>query len=140
MRRYRSRLARRRATNRRRALMIGALALALVWAAGFLHYVITVGNASPTAETTHTDAVVALTGGALRVTTGLAVLSAGQADRLLVSGVHEDFQKRFLRDMARDARVAGDLDRLIACCVTLGPRARDTVAVSYTHLTLPTSG
>ena len=127
MRRYRSRLARRRATNRRRALMIGALALALVWAAGFLHYVITVGNASPTAETTHTDAVVALTGGALRVTTGLAVLSAGQADRLLVSGVHEDFQKRFLRDMARDAGVAGDLDRLIACCVTLGPRARDTV-------------
>ena len=76
--------------------------------------------------------MVALTGGALRVTTGLAVLSAGQADRLLVSGVHEDFQKRFLRDMARDAGVAGDLDRLIDCCVTLGSRARDTVGTRET--------
>ena len=95
MRRYRSRLAAARA-KRRRALMIGALALALVWAAGFIHYVMTVGNATPTAETTHTDAVVALTGGALRVTTGLAVLSA-VGPTLAGLGVHEDFQKRFPR-------------------------------------------
>ncbi|MGB1006277.1 MAG: YdcF family protein [Thalassobaculaceae bacterium] len=128
MKRYRSRLARRRATGRRRRLLaVGALLLALAWGAGFLHYVMIVADAEPPAVATRTDGVVALTGGALRMTTGLAVLSAGQADRLLVSGVHENFQKRFLRDMARDAGLAGDLDRLIECCVTLGPRARDTV-------------
>ena len=108
-------------------LVVGTLLLALAWGAGFIDYVMTVADAKPPSAAIRTDGVVALTGGALRVTTGLAILSAGQADRLLVSGVHENFQKRFLRDMAGDAGLTGDLDRLIDCCVTLGSRARDTV-------------
>ena len=127
MKRYRSRLAQKRASNRRRRLAIGTLVIVLVWFVGFLKYAENVSNSLPEEEIRHTDAVVVLTGGALRVTTGLAVLSTGKADKLLISGVHEGFQKRFLHEMARDAGIAGDLNQIIECCVTLGSRARDTV-------------
>ena len=51
---------------------------------------------------TPTDAVVVLTGGPLRVQAGLAVLEAGQARKLLVSGVHPSVEitERQGRDFA----------------------------------------
>jgi uncharacterized SAM-binding protein YcdF (DUF218 family) len=42
----------------------------------------------PTTDASHTDAIVVLTGGADRISTGLALLEAGKAQRLFVSGVH----------------------------------------------------
>lgn len=60
-------------------------ALALCWLGGFvwfLHFAWTVTPPPPAA-----DGIVVLTGGAERVETGLKLLAAGKAPRLLISGV-----------------------------------------------------
>ena len=68
-----------------------------------------------------------LTGGPLRVTSGLALLTSGQIEQLLISGVHADFSTRSLTAIARGAKLDTKLDRLISCCITLGYAAHDTV-------------
>lgn len=42
----------------------------------------------PTTDISHTDAIVVLTGGSDRISTGINLLAAGRAERLFVSGVH----------------------------------------------------
>ncbi len=59
--------------------------LALLWIGGFLWFSLTLPDPAPL--DTRTDAVVVLTGGAGRLSRGLAVLDAGAARRMLVSGV-----------------------------------------------------
>lgn len=59
--------------------------LALGWAGGFIWFSLTLPDPAPIAV--KTDAVVVLTGGAGRLARGLAVLEAGSAKRMLVSGV-----------------------------------------------------
>jgi uncharacterized SAM-binding protein YcdF (DUF218 family) len=59
--------------------------LALGWSGGFLWFSLTLPDPAPIAV--KTDAVVVLTGGAGRLARGLAVLEAGSAKRMLVSGV-----------------------------------------------------
>ena len=59
--------------------------LALSWVGGFLWFSLSLPEPAPLA--TRTDAVVVLTGGAGRLARGLAVLDAGSAQRMLVSGV-----------------------------------------------------
>ena len=59
--------------------------LVLAWIGGFLWFSLTLPDPAPLA--TRTDAVVVLTGGAGRLSRGLAVIEAGAARRMLVSGV-----------------------------------------------------
>jgi uncharacterized SAM-binding protein YcdF (DUF218 family) len=61
---------------------------ALAWAAGLLWFTATIPE-SVADRTTHTDAIVVLTGGSERIETGLSLLDEGLADRLFVSGVGE---------------------------------------------------
>lgn len=69
----------------RRLPLLGLIALAV----GFAWF--TTGIASRPAEPARrTDGIAVLTGGAERVATGLALLREGQAERLLISGVHRD--------------------------------------------------
>ncbi|WP_235889180.1 YdcF family protein [Glacieibacterium frigidum] len=70
--------------------MIGAVvrlvaAVALAWGLGFVWFIVTLATATPVSVAT--DAVVVLTGGPGRVARGFAVLEAGSAKRMLVSGV-----------------------------------------------------
>jgi uncharacterized SAM-binding protein YcdF (DUF218 family) len=57
----------------------------LAWGAGFLWFSLTLPDPAPLTD--KTDAVVVLTGGEGRLLRGLAVLEAGAARRMLVSGV-----------------------------------------------------
>ena len=67
----------------------------------------------------HADGIVVLTGGAERIETGLRLLAAGRAERLLISGVHG-------ADLADLTRRAG-LDRApLAGRVTIGRMATST--------------
>jgi uncharacterized SAM-binding protein YcdF (DUF218 family) len=56
----------------------------LAWLIGFLWFALFLPRP---ADDTHTDGVIALTGGQGRIARGLDVLRAGQARRMLVSGV-----------------------------------------------------
>ena len=69
-----------------------------------------------------TGGVVVLTGGAGRIDRGLEALRAGWAPRLLVSGVDAEVKPH---EFAVEYRI-GSLQ--MACCVTLGFAAKDTVS------------
>ena len=70
--------------------------------------------------TTVTDTIVVLTGGSLRLQTGLDLLQKGTADKLFISGVHRGVDVEQLLRLARQSPVEAD------CCISLGHEADDT--------------
>jgi uncharacterized SAM-binding protein YcdF (DUF218 family) len=90
----------------------------LMWVGGFVLFVL--GLPGPARADTRTDGVAVLTGGPGRVQRGVAVLKAGLAQRLLVSGVHPSVKPAEL------GAAAGIPDRLNSCCVDLGFKADST--------------
>lgn len=89
----------------------------LVWLIGFLWFALALPRP---ADDTHTDGVIALTGAQGRIARGLDVLRAGQARRMLVSGVDAE---------VTPAQFAGEYTvspTLYACCLTLGYESFDT--------------
>ncbi|MBM3515851.1 MAG: YdcF family protein [Alphaproteobacteria bacterium] len=57
-----------------------------LWLAGFFWFAVTIPEAVVD-PSTRTDAIVVLTGGSDRISTGIALLAADRADRLFISGV-----------------------------------------------------
>ncbi|PLK23351.1 hypothetical protein C0V72_10365 [Porphyrobacter sp. TH134] len=91
--------------------------LFLAWALGFLWFIVALPQPADSAKT---DAVIVLTGGPGRIARGLAVLDAGQADKLLVSGVDPEVRP------GEFAAEFGVSQRTMACCLSLGFTAVDT--------------
>lgn len=103
-----------------RALLVLLLAPVLLvagWAAGYGVFLHSLG--APL-EGRETDAIVVLTGGPGRIQRGLDALRAGDARRMLVSGVDPDVKPHELA-----AQFKPD-SRLFDCCVDLGHEAVDT--------------
>ena len=106
---------------RRTGWVAGALLLLLVvWIGGFAWFVggslwFKIDRASPT------DAIVVLTGGKMRLETGLELLEAGKAAKLFVSGVNPAVDRETL------LRAFGPAARREACCIVLGHAADNTV-------------
>ncbi len=67
-----------------------------------------------------TDTIIVLTGGSLRLKTGLKLLKAGLAEKLFVSGVHRGVDVRQLLRLARTSPSEAE------CCIQLGHAADDT--------------
>nr|WP_253201136.1 YdcF family protein [Sphingomonas quercus] len=91
--------------------------LLLGWVAGFVLFVVTLQQPP---DKLNTDAIVVLTGGSGRIERGLALLSAGRARRMLISGVD-----RTVRTHELAMRYPGHATSF-ACCVDLGREAVDT--------------
>lgn len=89
----------------------------LVWLIGFLWFALFLPRPAPD---THTDGVIALTGAQGRIARGLEVLRAGEARRMLVSGVDSEVTQ------AQFAGQYGVTPVLFACCLTLGYESFDT--------------
>jgi uncharacterized SAM-binding protein YcdF (DUF218 family) len=93
--------------------------LVILWLGGFAWFVgsswlVSIDRASPT------DAIVVLTGGKKRLETGLALLAAGKADKLFVSGVNPAVDRETL------LRALGPAARREVCCIELGHTADNT--------------
>ncbi len=100
--------------------LTAVLVLALLWAAGFIWYAVTLPEGVDDPDS-RTDAIVVLTGGSERVATGLDLLAAGKADKLFVSGVHRSVE---LAELLRLTKSSGaELDGR----VVLGYSAGNTV-------------
>ncbi len=95
-----------------------ALTLALVWLGGLIWFAERVVRLAPQPGTT--DAIVVLTGGSERVAEGVALLAAGSARLLFVSGVPEGVTGEAVLNGA-GAGAAALLPRIV-----LGHAARDT--------------
>jgi uncharacterized SAM-binding protein YcdF (DUF218 family) len=94
------------------------LAVVAAWGGGLLWFASTM-PADVDDRTTHTDAIVVLTGGSERIETGLILLADGLADRMFVSGVGEQVKPG---DLLSRTRLPGEL----AERVVVGKAASDT--------------
>ncbi|WP_315850258.1 YdcF family protein [Qipengyuania thermophila] len=93
-------------------------ALLLLYVGGFIWQAAFPPQPAPVAE--RTDAALVLTGGPGRIERGLAVVNAGAAREVFVSGVARQVTEQ---EFADRYRIAAPLRR---CCVTLGYAAVDT--------------
>jgi uncharacterized SAM-binding protein YcdF (DUF218 family) len=97
------------------------LGLSLLWLGGLAWFVaISLYWHRPDAPIA-TDAIVVLTGGRLRLDTGLKLLAAGRAKKLFISGVNPQVGRAAL------FRVLGPPAEREACCIVLGHEADNTV-------------
>ena len=106
--------------SRRTAWLARRCCFCCVWLGGFAWFVgsslwVRVDRASPT------DAIVVLTGGKMRLETGLELLEAGKAGKLFVSGVNPAVDRDTL------LRALGPAAQREACCIVLGHAADNTV-------------
>ncbi|BBC71816.1 conserved hypothetical protein [Altererythrobacter sp. B11] len=91
--------------------------LVVLWMLGFLWFAIALPQPAGPEKT---DAIVVPTGSGGRIPRGLSLLNAGEAGKMLVTGVDHDVKPR---EFAAEYDVSS---RLMECCVTLGFVALDT--------------
>lgn len=106
-------------------LLLAALLLVLLWCIGLIAFVARIPGPDDVADEP-TDAVVVLTGGVGRLESGLALLEAGRAKQLFISGVHADVDVATLLQSLPAGSVPMPDAATIACCIRLGYAAADT--------------
>jgi len=108
--------------SQRRVLALFGLA-ALLWLLGFLLFVMNIETLTEpplTSDDANTDALVVLTGGSERLSTGLVLLETHHAKKLFISGVHQGFSIEHVLN-------AQNVDpALRSCCIILGYSAEST--------------
>lgn len=114
------RAARRTWLGRASGLFMGLLTSAVVvFIGGFLLF----ATGIPRTETPpphSADGIVALTGGASRITDAMELLAGNQGKRLLISGVNPATKPGEL------IRLTPEYEKLFACCIDLGHQALNT--------------
>ncbi len=120
-RRYRARQARagRRVPRTLEVVAAVLLVAAIAWSGGLLWFIGQIPR-DPATDTATTDAIVVLTGGQLRLDTGIALLKQGRGRKLFVSGVHQGV------DVEQILRLARESPDALRCCIVLGHEATDT--------------
>jgi uncharacterized SAM-binding protein YcdF (DUF218 family) len=89
----------------------------LAWALGFVVFAVALPQP---ADDRSTDAIVVLTGAPGRIARGVALLSAGRARRMLISGVDRSVKPHELIEKQNVPPA------LLTCCIDLGREAVDT--------------
>ena len=103
-----------------RGMLFFALVLVAAISGGFIWFVWNVPATEVTLNS-NADGIVAMTGGASRVSDAIELLAAGRGKRLLISGVHR------ATSAAEIARIMPRHEGLVACCVDLDYSAVNTV-------------
>jgi uncharacterized SAM-binding protein YcdF (DUF218 family) len=96
------------------------LFLFVLWLAGLIVFAADIPRQLED-STTHTDAIIVLTGGSERVETGLSLLRQGLGDKLFVSGVYRGI------DVAELLHLARQKPDQVECCIVLGHAADNTI-------------
>lgn len=109
----------RRRQRRPPVLLALLVAVVIVWLSGLFAFLDIIPR-EIVGDDEETGAIVVLTGGSLRVETGLQLLQAGLARKLFVSGVHRGVDVEQLLRVARQTPAQAD------CCIALGHQADDT--------------
>lgn len=112
------------ASRLRQYLVVFVGAIAALWLVGlwlFVMHIESLNEPVITPSMEATDAIVVLTGGSERLSTGLELLSTGKAKKLFISGVHPGLS---LDHIIGNQPIA---PRLRSCCVILGHVAETTI-------------
>ena len=109
----------------RTGIVVALLAVLVAWGIGLARYAdrIPMGTVTPSEPA---DAIVVLTGGSKRMDAGVALLTAGKAPVLFVSGVDHRVDPARIRDLVPEAGEGLD-QATIDCCIVLGYGASDTL-------------
>ena len=110
------RVWRRRA---REAAVLVVLAGLGMFTGGLIRFVHQIPAAVADPDTV-TDAIVVLTGGSLRIESGVQLLAAGKAQKLFVTGVHPGVE------IGQLLRASGEEPERVQCCIVLGHEAEST--------------
>jgi len=102
-----------------RLFAVTMVALAGLWLGGLVWFVSGISD-EPAAFEAPADGIVVLTGGADRLAVGLDLLKRGEAQRLLISGVHPDTGAA---DLSENSIGTAEL---FDCCIDLGRAAHNT--------------
>ena len=92
----------------------------IAWIGGYGVFLSNIQAVTPQDPKTNTDAVVVLTGGNYRITTGLTLFSQQSAPTLFISGVHPSVDEKEIRLMWKGKTELPD------CCIILGHEATTT--------------
>jgi uncharacterized SAM-binding protein YcdF (DUF218 family) len=103
-----------------RRLGLFALAMFVLWLGGLAWFVAS-SLAIRGDPAIPTDAIIVLTGGRLRLETGLQLFAAGTAKKLFVSGVNQRVDREEL------LRTLGPVAGRAVCCIALGHEADNTL-------------
>ncbi len=127
-----SRLNFRDASNQRRRglgsrLAHLALGLLTLWMIGLLAFIAAIPGQNARIDERPTDAIIVLTGGGDRLAEGFRLLDRGFSERLLVSGVATGVTLEQLIERLGVPPDTVPSAEDLACCVTLGYQAGDTV-------------
>jgi uncharacterized SAM-binding protein YcdF (DUF218 family) len=109
----------RRLLRRLWRLSLLVAVLAAVWSIGLVIFASSLPRQVDDPDR-HTDAIVVLTGGSLRLGEGMALLRAGKAPRMFISGVPSNI------DLGQLMQSVGDSAGPLSCCIELGHEAEDT--------------
>jgi uncharacterized SAM-binding protein YcdF (DUF218 family) len=101
-----------------RGTAVTGAAFFVSWIAGFIWFVV---PPAPENELAATDAIVVLTGGRLRLQSGMDLLRDGKGRKLFVSGVNQQV------DLDELLRVSGNAPDWASCCTALGHDADNTL-------------
>lgn len=107
-----------------RALIILVAGAFILWGIGLLWFVHDLPEEVADPDTV-TDAIVVLTGGSMRVQQGLALLAAGKAKKLFISGVSKNVH---IPALLHAAGQPGERDE---CCIILGYAADNTLGNAH---------
>ncbi len=100
---------------------LASVTVAAIFAIGFLSFASDVSAMRQPAAAPKADAIIVLTGGHARIDAAVDLLAAGNARRLLISGVHPDTSLESIR------RATGGDKALFACCVDIDKAALNTI-------------
>ena len=92
----------------------------ILWIGGYSAFLSNMQAVTPQTPSIKTDAIIVLTGGNYRITTGLDLFSKGLAPKLLITGVHNSVTEKEIRTMWKGKAKLPD------CCITLGHEATTT--------------
>lgn len=110
---------RRRSVRVLLRLAVAVLLLAVAWTVGLFRFAAAIPDRVAD-TTTRTDAIIVLTGGSGRLSTGFELLSGDRAGKLFVSGVYRGVDVTKLLEMSQ--RNPEEFD----CCVEIGHSAGNT--------------
>jgi uncharacterized SAM-binding protein YcdF (DUF218 family) len=105
-----------------RRLAMAAATCCFLWLAGLLWFATPPAVESRAAPT---DAIVVLTGGSLRIQSGIELLREGKGRKLFVSGVSQQV------DLDDLLRISGSAPDWAQCCVVLGREADNTLGNAH---------
>lgn len=103
-----------------RVFLAALVLLAVLWTIGLVWFMSGLGQ--PTADPDRvTDAIIVLTGGSLRIESGVELLADGKAKKLFISGVHPGIET------PDELHLPHGAPGWTECCIVLGHAADNTV-------------